>query len=213
MQQHLGPKHVSLVVWFQQVAWVRSVKTLPVPCRFAGRPGNYVYVFNDYRMEEVCRSKCTRACDYYFFPCFSSAQELYRSSVCVLLPSVCAGRLPHRAVHSAEHHHAGKAADPEQHLWNRHPVSGPHCYFYHVTSVRSSLFGTGCWASWKDMPNATLLLHVKHASLPAYQHSRNKKKLLPFKNIPLASVCAVLIHVWWRGFYMQIPKGSGGRSV
>lgn len=138
VQQLLGPKHVSLVVWFQQVAWVRSVKTLPVPCRFAGRPGNYVYVFNDYRMEEVCRSKCTRACHYYFFPSFSSAQELYRSSVCVLLPSVCAGRLPHRAVHSAEHHHAGKAADPEQHLWNRHPVSGPHCYFYHVTSVRSS---------------------------------------------------------------------------
>lgn len=27
---------------------------LCVLCRFAGRPGNYVYVFNDYRMEEVC---------------------------------------------------------------------------------------------------------------------------------------------------------------
>lgn len=26
-----------------------------VSCRFAGRPGNYVYVFNDYRMEEVRR--------------------------------------------------------------------------------------------------------------------------------------------------------------
>ncbi len=36
---------------------------------------------------------------------------------------VCAGRLPHWAVHSAQHHHAGEAADPEQHLWDRHPVS------------------------------------------------------------------------------------------
>lgn len=46
---------------------------------------------------------------------------------CVSL-SVCAWRLPHWAVHSAQHHHVGETANPEQHLWDRHPVSRPHSF-------------------------------------------------------------------------------------
>lgn len=40
-----------------------------------------------------------------------------------------------------------------------------------------------------------------------------KKILLPFKNIPLSSVGAPLIHVRRRGFYMQISKGSEGNAL
>lgn len=34
----------------------------------------------------------------------------------LLLPAVRPWGLPHGAVHPAQHHHAGEAADPEQHL-------------------------------------------------------------------------------------------------
>lgn len=49
-----------------------------------------------------------------------------------------ARRLPHRVVHSAQHHHAGEAADPEQHLRDRHPVSG--LYSFSVLSLDSFFF-------------------------------------------------------------------------
>lgn len=53
------------------------------------------------------------------------------------------------------------------------------------------------------------LLDVTHASVPARQCSKIKKErknLLPSKNIPLSSVATAVIHVRRRGFYMQISK-------
>lgn len=125
---------------------------------------------------------------------------------CLYVPPVCAGRLPHRAVHSAEHHHAGKAADPEQHLWNRHPVSGP------CTVVCIAHY---FWASWKDGATSCYLLALTHQThlftCPSCSRIKKKKKqpLLPFQNIPLSSVNTALIHVRRRcSFYMQIWTGQ-----
>lgn len=87
------------------------------PGRFAGRPGNYVYVFNDYRMEEVCAGRgCGQVTRWLW-----SGDLLAVTNGRASLP-VCTGRLPHRAVHPAQHHHVGKTADPEQHLRDRNPV-------------------------------------------------------------------------------------------
>lgn len=46
-----------LMCFFHITNWSFSIFVVRVwvfTRRFAGRPGNYVYVFNDYRMEEVC---------------------------------------------------------------------------------------------------------------------------------------------------------------
>lgn len=137
------------------------------------------------------------------------------SSVCVELPSVCAGRLPHRAVHSAEHHHAGKAADPEQHLWNRHPVSGPHSVIFIMLRLCAAHY-LGPVVKPAENTCRMPLLRSYMSNTPPYlliNTGGTKKILLPFKDIPLASVCTALIHVRRRGFYMQIPGGSGGSSV
>lgn len=42
--------------------------------------------------------------------------------------------MPHGALHPAEHHHAGQAANPEQSLRDRHPVSGT-CHGWGHSSV------------------------------------------------------------------------------
>lgn len=77
----------------------------------------------------------TRLCTLVFF-WFGKISESKRDNEWItrrVSPSVCARRLPHRAVHPAQHHHAGEAADPEQHLWNRNPVRRLLSFFYFRT--------------------------------------------------------------------------------
>lgn len=64
--------------------------------RFAGRPGNYVYVFNDYRMEEVCHLTLRLVVSFHLAELVKHKVMMTESDhmKCVS-PSVCARGLPH----------------------------------------------------------------------------------------------------------------------
>lgn len=107
--------------------------------RFAGRPGDYVYVFNQYRMEEVNLDMCALCIIYTCHSAVTVITVINTAVIIIILlegpccsfsvsfsffsPSVCPWWLSYWVMYSAEHHHVGKTAHSEQYLWDWRPVS------------------------------------------------------------------------------------------
>lgn len=113
--------------------------------RFAGRPGDYVYVFNRYRMEEV--SYKVSLCDYlhllFCYHCYNPVITVFATVVITSILEgisisvsfsffsfpVCPWWLSYWVMYSAQHHHVGKTAHSEQYIWDWHPVSNQSVHY------------------------------------------------------------------------------------
>lgn len=195
-------------VWIQQGAAVRSVRALSVSCRFAGRPGNYVYVFNDYRMEEVCHLKMHPSLWLFSF----SSTKTCTDEACVSVFPQCApgGCLIELCIQLSI-------------IMLGKQLIQNNIFEIGIPWVdRTLLFLSRCvcaqiiiWDGVLSQLKRRRGCHFLHASVPARQRSRIKKrKKKKHLSSPLKTFLSRLSAQRWfmcaarRGFYMQISKGQ-----